>query len=106
MNKITRDILCEKIKNIFGDYDTFLDLIEFGESVRFELFVSNGDSVGSGDILLLDLETGYFLRWYKLTHIGRDLFTNMSIHEIDVFLNDVKENITNDWRTNHQINNG
>jgi hypothetical protein len=88
MINITRDLLCEKIKNVFGDYDTFLDLIEFGDSNRFELFVSNGDCVGSGNVLLLDLETGYFLRWYKLTHIGRDLYTNMTIDELDAFLND------------------
>lgn len=89
MNEITRYLLCEKIKNVFGDYDTFFNLIEFGESSRFELFVSNGDSVGSGDVLLLDLETNHFIKWYKLTHIGRDLYTNMSICELDTFLNDV-----------------
>ena len=74
---ITREMLVETVCKIFGDCETFLDKIEFEVINRFELFVSNGDSVGSGDVLLLDTETGLYIRWYKLTHIGRDLYTNI-----------------------------
>lgn len=84
---ITREILVETICNIFGDCETFLDKIEFEIINRFELFVSNGDSVGSGDVLLLDTATGLYIRWYKLTHIGRDLYTNIkSEKQLQVFL--------------------
>lgn len=84
---ITREILVETICEIFGDCETFLDKIEFEIINRFELFVSNGDSTGSGDVLLLDTETGLFIRWYKLTHIGRDLFTNINNREqLQMFL--------------------
>lgn len=86
-SSITREILVETICKIFGDCDTFLDKIEFEIINRFELFVSNGDSVGSGDVLLLDTFTGLFIKWYKLTHIGRDIDTNIKTkEELEKFL--------------------
>lgn len=87
---ITREMLVETVCKIFGDCETFLDKIEFEVINRFELFVSNGDSVGSGDVLLLDTETGLYIRWYKLTHIGRDLYTNIGDKkQLEIFLTEL-----------------
>lgn len=87
---ITRELLVETICKIFGDTELFLDKIEFEIINRFELFVSNGDSLGSGDVLLLDTETGLYIRWYKLTHIGRDIYTNIeSKEELETFLTEL-----------------
>ena len=87
---ITREILVETICKIFGDTELFLDKIEFEIINRFELFVSNGDSLGSGDVLLLDTETGLYIKWYKLTHIGRDIDTNIkSEKELEKFLTEL-----------------
>ena len=87
---ITREMLVETVCKIFGDCDTFLDKIEFEIINRFELYVSNGDSVGSGDVLLLDTETGLFIKWYKLTHIGRDLYTNIeNKKQLEIFLTEL-----------------
>lgn len=87
---ITRELLVETVCKIFGDCDTFLDKIEFEIINRFELFVSNGDSTGSGDVLLLDTETGLYIRWYKLTHIGRDLYTNIeNKKQLEMFLTEL-----------------
>lgn len=73
-----------------GGCETFLDKIEFEIINRFELFVSDGDSSGSGDVLLLDTETGLFIRWYKLTHIGRDLYTNIGNEkQLEIFLTEL-----------------
>ena len=87
---ITREILVETICKIFGDAELFLDKIEFEIINRFELFVSNGDSLGSGDVLLLDTMTGLYIKWYKLTHIGRDIDTNIkSKEELEMFLTEL-----------------
>lgn len=87
---ITREMLVETVCKIFGDCETFLDKIEFEVINRFELFVSNGDSTGSGDVLLLDTETGLYIRWYKLTHIGRDLNTNIeNKKQLEIFLTEL-----------------
>lgn len=87
---ITREILVDTICEIFGDTDLFLDKIEFEIINRFELFVSNGDSLGSGDVLLLDTKTGLYIKWYKLTHIGRDIDTNIkSKEELETFLTEL-----------------
>lgn len=87
---ITREILVETICKIFGDTERFLDKIEFEIINRFELFVTNGDSLGNGDVLLLDTTTGLFVKWYKLTHIGRDLDTNIkSKEELEMFLTEL-----------------
>ena len=87
---ITREILVETICKIFGDTELFLDKIEFEIINRFELFVSNGDSLDSGDVLLLDTMTGLYIKWYKLTHIGRDIDTNIkSKEELETFLTEL-----------------
>lgn len=87
---ITREILVETVCKIFGDTETFLDKIEFEIINRFELFVSSGDSLGSGDVLLLDTTTGLYIKWYKLTHIGRDINTNIeSIKDLEIFLTEL-----------------
>ena len=87
---ITREMLVETVCKVFGDCETFLDKIEFEVINRFELFVSNGDSTGSGDVLLLDTESGLYIRWYKLTHIGRDLYTNIeNKKQLEIFLTEL-----------------
>ena len=87
---ITREDLTHAIKNVYGrnDLTAFLDDVEFGgPTKRFSVFCTLGESVGSGDILILDNETNNFISWYKLTHIGRDLHTNInSINDLEEFI--------------------
>lgn len=74
---ITRDDLCEVVKDIYGDIDKFLDDVEEDCTIRFNVFCTINECPGNGDILILDNETRQYISWYKLSHIGRDLHTNI-----------------------------
>lgn len=81
---VTRDDLFNIVERVYGRirmedcYDIFLNDVELGgPTKRFSVFCTLGESVGSGDVLILDNETNNFISWYKLTHIGRDLHTNI-----------------------------
>lgn len=87
---ITREMLVETVCKVFGDCETFLDKIEFEVINRFELYVSSAAYCYSGGVLLLDTETGLYIRWYKLTHIGRDLYTNIeNKKQLEIFLTEL-----------------
>lgn len=74
---ITREDLCKVVKEVYGDIDKFLDDVESGCIRRFSIFCTINESVGNGDILILDTETHQYISWYKLSHLGRDLHTNI-----------------------------
>lgn len=74
---ITRDELCKVVKDIYGDVDKFLDDVEEDCIRRFGVFCTINEASGNGDILILDYETHQYISWYKLSHIGRDLHTNV-----------------------------
>lgn len=74
---ITRDDLCEVVKDIYGDVDKFLDDVEEDCTSRFSVFCTINESPADGDILILDNKTKQYISWYKLSHVGRDLYTNI-----------------------------
>lgn len=76
---ITREDLCKVVEEVYGDIDKFLDDVESGCVRRFSIFCTINESVGNGDILILDNETKEYLSWYKLSHLGRDIHTNIGI---------------------------
>ena len=84
-----RDVLVSNIENIFSidnknAIDVFLDIVE-------ENCVPGYDMIKHDDeIYIIDREHCQYINWYKLTHIGRDLHTNMSDDEIIEFLNRLK----------------
>ena len=74
---LTREDLCKVVTEVYGDIDKFLDDVESGCVRRFSIFCTINESVGNGDILMLDNETKFYISWYKLSHLGRDLHTNI-----------------------------
>lgn len=62
-----RDLFCDTVVEIFGDSDTFLDFVDGeGYSNKYDCFVD-----GCGENYIINRETGEYINWYKLTHIGR-----------------------------------
>ena len=74
---ITREELCDVIQWAYGNIDKFLDDVEEGCERQFSVFCTINECPGNGDILILDNETKQYISWYKLSHIGRDLHTNI-----------------------------
>lgn len=74
---ITRETLCNVIKEFYNDIDSFLDDVEEDCVYRFGVFCKINESPGNSDVLILDSETQYFVLWYKLSHVGRCLETNI-----------------------------
>ena len=76
---ITREDLCNIVKEVYNDNtDKFLDDVENGCTGRFSVFCTINENSGTGDILILDNETNNFISWYKLTHLGRDIHSNIT----------------------------
>lgn len=79
---IDRELVNEVAMDIYdGNYNLFFDEIERNGTADFTVFRSIGDAFYDGDVLILDNETNNFISWYKLTHIGRELHTNISTEE-------------------------
>lgn len=81
---ITRYELCITIQDIYGNnaYDKFLDHIEDGGPVtKFETLSTINESPSNAMTYILDVETHEYIGWYKLSHIGRDLHTNIETVE-------------------------
>lgn len=87
-----RDLFCSSVVSIFGDTITFLDFLEDEEySVKYNCYLD-----GSGENYIINRETGEYINWYKLTHIGRciNISTSSTCNIpkwIDKFLFDLKE---------------
>lgn len=74
---LTREDLCKVVKEVYGGIDKFLDDVEEDCIIRFSVFCTINESSGNGDVLILDRETHQYISWYKLSHLGRDLHTNI-----------------------------
>lgn len=87
-----RDLFCDAVTKVFGGSDTFLDFLEDEEySNKYDVFVD-----GSGENYIINRETGEYINWYKLTHIGRciNISTSSTCNIpkwIEEFLSDFKE---------------
>lgn len=94
---ITREDLCRAVEKFytfdnFFNVDMFFDDVENDCTRRFSVFCTINESSGNGNILILDTETHQYISWYKLTHLGRDLHTNISnINDLESFIKAFKE---------------
>ena len=84
MNSITREQFSEAVENIFGvRLEKFLDVIELSKNNNDWIIQYYNETV-----LLYDTNSDLFVSWYKLTHIGRAIVSNIdSVETLYVFLN-------------------
>ena len=84
---ITREDFCKAVKEVYESTEKFLDDIENDCIYRFDIFKNIDETLYNGDVLILDHETNKFVSWYKFTHLGRDLHTNIETEkEIKEFI--------------------
>lgn len=89
---ITREDFCKAVKEIYESTEKFLDDIENDCVYRFEIFKNIDETLYNGDVLILDHNTNLFVSWYKFTHLGRDLHSNISnINDLESFIKAFKE---------------
>ena len=66
-HKDVRGLFCEAIIKVFGDSMTFLDFLENGKySTKYDCYLDY-----NGENYIINQETGEYINWYKLDHIGR-----------------------------------
>lgn len=102
-----RDLFCDAVTKVFGDATTFLDFLEDEEySDKYDCCLNE-----SGENYIINRETGEYINWYKLTHIGRCINISTSstcnIQEwiekwFEEFLTDFKE--SEKWGTSEEEN--
>ena len=66
--KNLRDIFSNFVTKIFGDSMTFLDFLENMEysTIKYDCYLDY-----SGENYIINRETGEYINWYKLDHVGR-----------------------------------
>ena len=85
-----RDIFCELFNKYFGDvFDEIFDIIETGDNKDDYIIQYFNETV-----LIYDTCTDLYISWYKLTHVGRGLVTNIKcIEDMDTFLQILKDSV-------------
>lgn len=64
-----RDLFCNSVNKVFGNSTTFLDFLETAEySTKYDCFLDY-----DGENYIINRETGEYINWYKLTHLGRSI---------------------------------
>ena len=65
--KDLRDLFCDAVIKVFGDSMTFLDFLENDRySTKYDCYLDY-----NGENYIINRETGEYINWYKLDHIGR-----------------------------------
>jgi len=65
--KDLRDLFCNAVTKVFGDSMTFLDFLENGKySDKYDCYLDYNE-----ENYIINRETGEYINWYKLNHIGR-----------------------------------
>lgn len=65
--KDLRDLFCNAVIKVFGDSMAFLDFLENEKySTKYDCFLDY-----NGENYIINRETGEYINWYKLDHIGR-----------------------------------
>jgi hypothetical protein len=91
---ITREDLCTVVKAIYGMSEDFIEDVGKNSSDGFEVFCSIGENSTDSDILILNCETGQFVSWYKLWHVGRDIRSNIqNLTDLEKFIHDFKNSM-------------
>jgi len=62
-----RDLFCNAVTKVFGDSMAFLDFLENEKySTKYDCYLDY-----NGENYIINRETGEYINWYKLDHIGR-----------------------------------
>lgn len=66
--KNLRGLFCDAVNKVFGDSMTFLDFLENWEysTIKYDCYLDYND-----ENYIINRETGEYINWYKLDHIGR-----------------------------------
>ena len=72
--KDLRDLFCNAVTKVFGNPMIFLDFLENNKysSTKYDCYLDY-----NGENYIINRETGEYINWYKLDHIGRCI--NISI---------------------------
>lgn len=82
-----RDKFADDAIAVFSSAEAFLDFIEDRKySSRYDAFLDY-----NSETYIIDRETGKYINWYKASHIGRDIHTNVEPDKIAEFLREFKE---------------
>ena len=81
-----RDKFADGIATVFFSFNAFLDFIDGKYSPRYDVFLDYDD-----ETYIINRETGKYVNWYKGSHIGRDIHTNVEPDKIVEFLREFKE---------------
>ena len=75
-----RDLFCNAVDKVFGDGTAFLNFLEGGKysCIKYDCFLDY-----DGENYIINRETGEYVNWYKLGHIGRCI--NISISKCKKF---------------------
>ena len=66
-HKDLRDLFCNAVIKVFGDSTAFLDFLENEKySTKYDCYLDY-----SGENYIINRETGEYINWYKLDHLGR-----------------------------------
>lgn len=66
-DKDLRSLFCNAVTDIFGDSTTFLDFLEDEKYfAKYDCYLDY-----NGENYIINRETGEYINWYKLSHIGR-----------------------------------
>ena len=84
---ITREDFFTAVKASYETPEDFIQDVRRNNSEGFEVFCSIAQNPEDSDILILHCETGKFLSWYKLEHLGRAIESNIqSLIELEEFI--------------------
>lgn len=75
-----RDQFCNAVTKIFGDSMNFLDFLENEEySSKYDCYLDY-----NGENYIINRETGEYINWYKLDHIGRSITISICDSRTDI----------------------
>lgn len=79
---ITREDVCTAISAAYnGNYELFFDDFENTDEITFKEYnficATSNDSGFNGECIIIDTCSHLYLNWYKESHIGRHLRTNI-----------------------------
>lgn len=75
-----RNELVNQIESIFGDLDVFLDIVQDDDLYGYDIIQKDEE------VYIIDTEHCQYLNWYKLTHVGRAMHTDMDDTQLIEFL--------------------
>jgi len=66
--KDLRDLFCNAVIKVFGDSEAFIDFLENDKysTTKYDCYLDY-----NGENYIINRETGEYINWYKLDHIGR-----------------------------------